>query len=120
MSRAEDRDRIPRRLRAILGDPRHGAAIGADLTDGLPTLPAWIQDIVRDLLVVRGPLLTELCGLAEAVAPCSDDASSLRITVDDEGPDGQSLLIWYPSVAQERASSYMQWLFHNFLIALIK
>lgn len=50
MAKTEDRDRILQRLRAIFADPQHGSAIRADLTDGLPTLPAWMQDVVRDLL----------------------------------------------------------------------
>lgn len=50
MAKTEDRDRILQRLRAIFADPQHGGAIRADLTEGLPTLPAWMQDVVRDLL----------------------------------------------------------------------
>jgi hypothetical protein len=46
----DDRRRILRRLRAILADKNQGPAIAADLTAGLPTLPTWMQDIVRRLV----------------------------------------------------------------------
>lgn len=45
-----DRDRISRRLTAILADPDHGAAIAADLREGLITLPDWMQNFLRSLL----------------------------------------------------------------------
>ena len=45
-----DKDRIFERLITILHDPQHGKAIRDDLRDGLPTLPEWMQAIVRDLL----------------------------------------------------------------------
>lgn len=45
-----DRRRILRRLNHILADKDQGPAIVADLTDGLPTLPIWMQDIVRELV----------------------------------------------------------------------
>lgn len=48
-----DRRRILRRLRAILADRDQGPAITADLADGVPTLPAWMQDIVRELIAGR-------------------------------------------------------------------
>ncbi len=46
----DDRRRIMGRLRKILADEDQGAAIAADLAKGLPTLPAWMQDIVRELV----------------------------------------------------------------------
>jgi hypothetical protein len=46
----DDRHRILRRLRAILADKNQGAAIAADLAKGLPTLPAWMQDLVREMV----------------------------------------------------------------------
>lgn len=45
-----DKDRISKQLLAILRDPDHGKAIQDDLRSGLPTLPEWLQEIVRDLL----------------------------------------------------------------------
>jgi hypothetical protein len=45
-----DRDRIHRRLAAILSDPDHGADIAADLRDGFTSLPDWMQNFLRPLL----------------------------------------------------------------------
>jgi hypothetical protein len=45
-----DRDRIMRRLQAILRDAKNEGAIREDLRSGLFTLPSWMQPIVRDLL----------------------------------------------------------------------
>jgi len=45
-----DRRRIVKRLRTIFADPDQGHAIVADLTGGLPMLPAWMQDLLRPLL----------------------------------------------------------------------
>jgi hypothetical protein len=45
-----DHDRILARLSAIVADRRHGKALREDLRTGLGTLPAWMQDIVRELL----------------------------------------------------------------------
>jgi len=45
-----DRDRILARLSSVLADPRYGKGLRDDLRTGLPTLPAWMQDIVRELL----------------------------------------------------------------------
>ena len=38
------------RLAALLADPVHGASLRADLADGLMTLPAWMQDMLRPLV----------------------------------------------------------------------
>lgn len=46
----DDRRRILRRLRAILADKDQGPAIAADLAKGLPTLPAWMQHLVREMM----------------------------------------------------------------------
>ena len=51
-----DRDRILARLSSILADPRYGKELRDDLRTGLPTLPAWMQDLVRGLL--RGIMIT--------------------------------------------------------------
>ena len=45
-----DRDQIVARLSSILADPRYGKGLRDDLRTGLATLPAWMQDIVRELL----------------------------------------------------------------------
>lgn len=44
-----DRDRILRRLAQVSADPTHGAAIRQDLIDGFGALPAWMQNLVREL-----------------------------------------------------------------------
>ncbi len=45
-----NRDRILGRLRVVLSDPAQGRAIADDLRRGLPTLPAWMQQLARELL----------------------------------------------------------------------
>lgn len=50
LGKPEDHARIVRRLRAILRREGEGAAIAADLREGLVTLPGWMQDLVRNLL----------------------------------------------------------------------
>ncbi len=45
-----DRDRIVARLSTLLADGRHGRDLRNDLRAGLVTLPAWMQDLVRELL----------------------------------------------------------------------
>ena len=47
---ATDREDILTPVVAILAAPVHGSAIRKDLRLGLPTLPAWMQRVVRDLL----------------------------------------------------------------------
>jgi hypothetical protein len=49
---AGDAPRVKARLASILADPRHGAAIAADLRAGLTTLPYWMQVFLRDLIAV--------------------------------------------------------------------
>jgi Family of unknown function (DUF6088) len=46
---ASDRNRVLSRLTQVLSDPVHGAAIGQDLVDGFSVLPAWMQDLLRQL-----------------------------------------------------------------------
>jgi len=41
---------ILKRLRVILNDPGHGAAVRDDLRQGIHTLPIWMQQIVRPLI----------------------------------------------------------------------
>lgn len=48
-----DNTEILQRLRAILANPAHGGSIRNDLRRGLPTLPIWMQSIVRQLLETR-------------------------------------------------------------------
>jgi hypothetical protein len=50
LAKPEDRQRLIKRLHAILGGEGEGASIAADLRLGLPTLPTWMQELVRELL----------------------------------------------------------------------
>ena len=53
-----DRDRIVARLSFILADRRYGKGLRDDLRTGLATLPAWMQDIVRELSKSRDHPIT--------------------------------------------------------------
>lgn len=44
-----DRARVLARLTQVLADPTHGKVISDDLLQGFSTLPAWMQDLVREL-----------------------------------------------------------------------
>lgn len=46
----DDTGQWRQRLATLLGNPAHGAALRADLADGLPTLPAWMQELLRPLV----------------------------------------------------------------------
>jgi hypothetical protein len=54
LAKTDGSDRIRHRLRALLSDPKHGPVLRADLAAGLPSLPAWMQALVRDLLKSNG------------------------------------------------------------------
>ncbi len=54
LTKPEDGQRVMRQLRAILQTPGTGEAIAADLRQGLPTLPAWMQAHVRDIVGDNG------------------------------------------------------------------
>jgi hypothetical protein len=45
-----DRERVLSQLATLLSDDRPGRVLRHDLRAGLPTLPGWAQEIVRDLL----------------------------------------------------------------------
>jgi len=57
MGQAEDDQMLIRRLTALLNDPKSGNRLRDDLRDGLPTLPAWMQSLLR-------PILAEQAGAA--------------------------------------------------------
>lgn len=46
---ASDRRRILDRLSMVLADAAHGVAIRRDLADGFAALPAWMQELLREL-----------------------------------------------------------------------
>ena len=50
LTNPDDYRQILRQLRTILADKDQGHAIATDLATGLPTLPAWMQDVLRRLL----------------------------------------------------------------------
>lgn len=47
-----DREGIVRRLRNLIVHDPQGGTIVADLRDGMPAMPIWMQSIVRDLLTL--------------------------------------------------------------------
>jgi len=47
---SQDPQPIVRKLAKVVQDPAYGQAIREDLEEGLPTLPIWMQPIVRALL----------------------------------------------------------------------
>jgi hypothetical protein len=65
-----DRDRIIAHLSPLLADRRHGRDLRNDLRAGLVTLPAWMQDLVRELLGPHGvrPATVDRRRRARAVA----------------------------------------------------
>jgi hypothetical protein len=46
---SEDR-KLTRRITKLLRDPNEGAKLHTDLTEGLLTLPTWMQTFLRPLL----------------------------------------------------------------------
>lgn len=46
----QDKNRIVRRLHAILHDSKYGKGIRNDLREGLPMLPTWMQDLICEVL----------------------------------------------------------------------
>jgi hypothetical protein len=46
----EDDKQLRQRLQRLLADPVHGPALRHDLTDGLSTLPAWMQALLKPML----------------------------------------------------------------------
>ncbi len=49
----EESKRIRRRIEALLSESKQGAALRKDLEQGLPTLPVWMQNFLRDLLPAK-------------------------------------------------------------------
>lgn len=46
----DDNAQLKSRLSDILRDPKHGASLKADLSDGMLTLPEWMQTFLRPLI----------------------------------------------------------------------
>ena len=55
LAKPEDGQRIKHRLQSLLSDPKKGATLKKDLADGLPSLPAWMQTLLRDLVTASAP-----------------------------------------------------------------
>jgi hypothetical protein len=49
----DEHQRIQRRMKAILSDPKKGAALRRDLKQGLSTLPVWMQNFLHELLLTK-------------------------------------------------------------------
>lgn len=49
----EEAHRIRMRLASLLSDSKHGSALRKDLAGGLSSLPAWMQNFLRDLIEVN-------------------------------------------------------------------
>lgn len=47
---SSEQHRIQKRITQLLSDPDQGALLRKDLKAGLPTLPAWMQDFLRELV----------------------------------------------------------------------
>lgn len=50
-----DRDQIQAKLAALLADPQNGPGLRDDLRQGLGTLPAWMQGVLRPLVAEPSP-----------------------------------------------------------------
>ena len=50
LANPDERDRVKSRLRRLFADPAHGQAILDDLRQGLPALPIWMQEFLRELI----------------------------------------------------------------------
>jgi hypothetical protein len=49
----EDNQRIKKRLASLLSDAEQGTALREDLSAGLASLPAWMQNFLRDLVPLK-------------------------------------------------------------------
>jgi hypothetical protein len=50
MGKGDEDEILIRRLNAILHDPDDGRTLREDLSEGLPTLPTWMQNLLRPML----------------------------------------------------------------------
>jgi hypothetical protein len=62
ISDAEDGQRIRQRIESMLSDRKGGAALRKDLKKGLASLPAWMQDFLRDMVSEDRPTLVKSSG----------------------------------------------------------
>ena len=50
LNNPDDNQRIRRRIETLLSDSKQGATLRKDLKEGFSSLPAWMQDFLRDLV----------------------------------------------------------------------
>lgn len=55
LASSDDESQLPQRIQRLLADPVHGAALRNDLADGLSTLPAWMQALLKPMLPPSPP-----------------------------------------------------------------
>ena len=77
LTQTEDTDRIRKRLTSILSDAKQGATLRADLHAGLPSLPAWMQTYLRELLQAIEPISPRRVS-AKRSAPAKPRVSAAR------------------------------------------
>ncbi len=63
---AEERQRIKRRLTALVSDSKNGSILRADLSAGLSALPAWMQDFLRESSILSHPSINKSPNLNQA------------------------------------------------------
>jgi hypothetical protein len=49
----DEYQRVRRQMETLLSDTKQGVALRKDLKNGLPTLPVWMQNFLRDLLPTK-------------------------------------------------------------------
>jgi hypothetical protein len=49
----DDHQRIKQRIEILLSDAKQGTVLRKDLKQGLPVLPIWMQDFLRDLISIK-------------------------------------------------------------------
>lgn len=76
---AVDHDRIVSRLNRLLIDSDQGTAICQDLRNGFSVLPAWMQDLIRDL---------PGCDPRDTISPTSPIHSGVKSSADSSRPEG--------------------------------
>lgn len=59
LGKTDESQRIKQRLKSILSDRKQAAILRKDLADGLPSLPAWMQDFIREVMSDKRAAPTE-------------------------------------------------------------
>jgi Family of unknown function (DUF6088) len=82
-----DRDSIQARLKAILNDPTHGPTIRDDLQTGLHTMPQWMHEMIKNLLIRTTAGQSDLATYSFSLSSASGKA---RGTKNRRRPKNQS------------------------------